>query len=138
MNVSNSLQNSFTTPLFQSSQHQHVQSQDVQNSLASMSANKTSADSDGDNDNENTESSSAKEQNNASSGFNSQSVFSGLNQNGSKGISAEQLLNALLKQSTTKNITQNNNLQDILMNKIHSSYSATQTLEQSSNKVLSA
>ena len=141
MNVSNSLQNSFTTTLLQNSQNQSVQSQSTQSSFAPMSANMTSADSDGDNDNENTENSSAKQQERASAGFNSQSIFSALNQNGSQGISTDQLLNALTKQSSTlssnNNITQNNNLQNILMDKILSSYNTTKTLTQNS-KVLSA
>jgi len=141
MNVSNSLQNSFTTTLLQNSQNQSVQSQSTQSSFAPMNANMLSADSDGDNDNENSEKYSAKEQNNTSSGLNSQSIFSALNQNGSKGISTNQLLNALTKQSSTlssnKNVAQNNNLQNALMEKILSSYDTTKTLMQNS-KVLSA
>ena len=136
MNVSNSLQNSYTTALLQNSQKQSADS-----SLAAIGANVSSTDTDGDNDNESTESSSAKRQDNVSSGFSSQSIFSSLNQNGSQGISTDQLLNALLKQpsklSSNNNVAQNNNLQNILMDKILSSYDTTKTLTQSS-KVLSA
>jgi len=136
MNVSNSLQNSYTTALLQNSQKQSADS-----SLAAIGANVSSTDTDGDNDNESTESSSAKRQDNVSSGFSSQSIFSALNQNGSQGISTDQLLNALLKQpsklSSNNNVAQNNNLQNILMVKILSIYDTTKTLTQSS-KVISA
>ena len=137
MNVSSSLQNSFTTALLQNSHNQSVQSQSMQSSFAPMGTNMASADSDGDNDNESTEQSSTK----ASAGFNAQSVFATLNQNGSQGVSTDQLLNALTHQSSmlssNNNRTQSNNLQNILMDKILSSYDTTKTLTQNS-KVLSA
>jgi hypothetical protein len=141
MNVTSSLQNSYATALLQNSQNQSVQSQSSQSGFAPVSTNMSSADLDGDNDNESSEKSPTRQQESASSGFSAQSVFSALNQNGSKGISTDQLLSALTKKSdllsaNNKN-AQNNNLQNILMDKLLSSYNATKTLTQNS-KVLSA
>jgi hypothetical protein len=121
--------------------NQSVQSQSTQSSFAPVSTNATSRDMDGDNDNESAENSSSRQQERASSGFSPQNIFSSLNQNGSQGISTDQLLNALTKKSDLLNLsqqaTQSNNLQNVLMDKIISSYDTTKTLTQNS-KVLSA